>query len=110
MDKDEQIAFLEQQLAGAVAMLRRRDATEAEAIARLEANFRTLSDQREKTSSEIKSMYRDAAKKFGRDAMRYRLLREQWEHVKDLNAVSMELAVDRLVKEYEERTQGIRAA
>lgn len=91
-------AFLEHQLAGAVAALRSKDATEEACIQRLEVRYQSHHDNLKKTLDEIE-------RRLGVGAERYALLRQHQVQVWALGIAATGEQLDHALDEQIEKAQ-----
>lgn len=103
--KDERIAFLEQQLAGAVMHLRQKDASEDACIARLEAFYKERFDGLQAERDRIRESYQESIKQLGLYAMRYDLVRQYTVRIRELDILCRGLALDHELDKLIERTR-----
>jgi multidrug resistance efflux pump len=84
----ERVAFLEQQLALAVAHLREKDATEEACAVKFEALYAERYATLQKAHEQVKQQYKAAEKAMGEYARRYALIRQHMVRVKALDVLA----------------------
>jgi hypothetical protein len=103
MSETEQIAFLEQQLAGAVMFLRQKDATEEACAKRLEsiykASFADMLRQLQIQAKRVKNL----EARLGADSTRYAFLRQHMVQVWKLGLAASAEQLDKALDEQIER-------
>lgn len=104
----ERIAFLEQQLALAVAHLREKDATEEACARKFEALYAERFATLQKEHKQAQQHYKDAEKAMGEYARRYALIRQHMVRVRTLDILARGDYLDHLLDKVSK--EGQRAA
>lgn len=102
-DKDWRV-FLERQLAGAVALLRAREETEAQVVHRYDARYKTHEAQMVRIDEARKKAIADLERQYGAYAARYSLLRQHNVQVWGLGIATSGENLDRALDEQIERS------
>lgn len=101
----EYIAFLEQQLAGAVMFLRQKDATEEACVKRLEEQYRVQFAQNRDLLEERRKQFDLRERELGAGYARYALLRQYQVQVWSLGIAATGENLDRALDEQIRRAQ-----
>lgn len=103
-DKDWRV-FLEHQLANAVHLLRTKDATEEQCIARLNLKYQALFDHQEKSKDRWQKECLRLEQTYGASHARYLLLRQHQVQVWKLGIAATGEQLDKALDEQIERAQ-----
>lgn len=96
---EEQCAFWQHQCAGAIALLRQKDATEEVCIARLDEKYRAhLKEVRERNDA-LKQRLQALEKRYGADVARYQLVRRHMVQIWKLGIAATAERLDELLDE-----------